>query len=352
MEYRDYLRLVPKTELHCHVVSTIRPARLVRWARERGVALPSEDPAELARYSGLPHFLDVFNAAHAVFRSPDDLATVAHEGVEDALREANLRYREYHVNPDNFAALGLDWPTVLGGLVEGLTRAEEDFGVGFGIVAAVNRGTDLATASAMLDTVLAHPHPAVVGLGQDDLAPTGRESPTDWAPVYARARRAGLKLTAHVGEIDTSTAASVLDAVDVLGLDRVDHGYHVLDDPVLTQRARAAGVAFCATPKSAHLLSGWPLDRTHPVARMVEAGLAVNLSTDDQAFFDTTLAAEFVHVGIDMGFGPDVVERLCLAGVEAAFCDEGTKARLRSEFRGTLLALRAALAAPSVIKDS
>lgn len=343
MDYRDYLRLVPKTELHCHFVSTIRPQRLVAWARERGVRLPSEDPAELARYTGLPEFLEVFNAAHAVFRSADDIATVAHEGVLDAVRDSGLRYREYHVNPDGFAAVGIDYPTLLAGLVEGLGRAEAEVGVGFGVVVAIDRGTDLATASAMLEVVLAHPHPAVVGLGQDDLASTGLESATDWAPVYARARAAGLGLTAHVGEIGSSTAASVLEAVAVLGLDRVDHGYHVVDDPQLLERARELGTAFCATPKSAHLLSGWALDRTHPVARMLEAGLAVNLSTDDQAFFDTTLAAEFGHVGLDMGFGPDEVERICLAGVEAAFCDEGTRTRLRARFRGELVALRAAL---------
>ena len=108
-----------------------------------------------------------------------------------------------------------------------------------------------------------------------------------------------------------------MEAVEVLQLDRVDHGYHVVDDPAVLQRARAAGVHFCATPKSAHLLSGWAFDADHPVARMIEAGLSVNLSTDDEVFFDTSLQAEFEHVGIDLGFGADVVQRIALDGVEA-----------------------------------
>ncbi|WP_380161491.1 adenosine deaminase [Kineococcus sp. R86509] len=329
----EFLRSLPKTELHCHFASTIRPERLLRWARERGVPLPSDDPAELARYTGLQDFLVLFNAAHAVFRSGEDVALVAYEGVRAAVATTNLRYREYSVNPHNFAELGLPWPVVLAGLVEGLTRAEEEFGVGFGIVPALNRSLDLAAAHATLDVVLANPHPAVVGFGQDDLAADGYESPLAWEPVYARARAAGLRLTAHVGEIATSTAASVVEAVEVLHLDRVDHGYHVLDDPAVVERARAAGVHFCCTPKSAHLLSGWAFDAQHPVARMIEAGLSVNLSTDDEVFFATSLQAEFEHVGLDLGFGDDVVEQLALNGVTASFAPEDVKARLRAEIR-------------------
>jgi adenosine deaminase len=328
---RERLAALPKTELHCHFASTIRPERLIGWARERGVALPSDDPAELARYTGLQDFLLLFNAAHAVFRSSDDIALVAYEGVRAAVATTNLRYREYYVNPDNFAALGLAWPTVLAGLVEGLDRAEQEFGVGFGIVPAVNRSLDLAAAHAALDVVLANPHPAVVGFGQDDLAADGYESPTAWEPVYRRAREAGLRLTAHVGEIATSTAGSVLEAVEVLQLDRVDHGYHVVDDPAAVERARAAGVHFCCTPKSAHLLSGWAFDAGHPVARMIAAGLSVNLSTDDEVFFDTSLQAEYEHVGIDLGFDADAVTAIALNGVEASFAPEATKERLRAE---------------------
>ncbi|MBB2900020.1 adenosine deaminase [Kineococcus radiotolerans] len=328
---REFLRALPKVELHCHFASTIRPGRLVAWARERGVALASEDPADLARYTGLADFLRSFNAAHAVFRSSDDIALVAHEGVRAAVATTNLRYREYHVNPGNFAELGLPWPSVLAGLVQGLTRAEQEFGVGFGIVPAINRARDLAAAHAVLDVVLAHPHPAVVGLGQDDLAADGYESPTAWEPVYRRAREAGLRTTAHVGEIATSTAASVLEAVEVLQLDRVDHGYHVVDDPVAVDRAREAGVHFCCTPTSAHLLSGWALDADHPVARMVEAGLSVNLSTDDEVFFDTSLQAEYEHVGLDLGLDRQALERIALDGVEASFAPEATRERLRAE---------------------
>jgi adenosine deaminase len=343
VSFQEFLAAVPTTELHCHFVSTIRPERLIAWARERGVPLRTEDPKEVARYTGLEEFLPLFEAAHRVFRSAEDVALVAYEGVRACREGSNLRYREYYVNPDTFAPLGLAWPELLRGMVDGLTRAQEEFGVGFGIVPAIDRSRDLTAAHAMLDEVLAHPHPSVVAIGQDYLAADLRESATHWAPVYDRAREAGLQVTAHVGENETSTAASVMQAVEVLGLTRVDHGYHVMDDPAVVEAAKAAGIHFNCTPKSAHLLSGWDLDAKHPVARMIEAGLSVNLSTDDEVFFDTSLAAEFEHLTRDFGFGPDVVERVSLAGVEASFADEATKELLRADFRAELAKARALL---------
>ena len=345
MEYREYLRLVPKIELHCHVVAVLRPERLLGWARERGVALPSEDPDALFDYDNIVDFLAVFNAAHEVFRTADDFAVLAYEGVADAVADGNLRYREYYVNPDNFAHLGIDYPTVIDGLIDGLRRAEAEFGVGFGIVPAVNRSFSLETALALVETMAAHPRPEVIGLGQDDLRGDGQESPLDWAPVFERARELGLRVTAHVGELPSSCAGDVITAWDGLELDRVDHGYHVMDDPARVAEARERGIRFTVTPRSTQFLSGWPLDAEHRIAGMIIAGLHVTLATDDQLFFRTSLREEYEHVGLGMGFGPDVIEKIVLDAVDATWLDEGPKDALRADFRGQLRALRAALEA-------
>jgi adenosine deaminase len=343
MEYRDYLRLVPKIELHCHVVAVLRPERLLTWARERGVALASTDPETLFDYDNIVDFLAVFNAAHDVFRTADDFAILAYEGVADAVADGNLRYREYYINPDNFAHLGIDYPTVIDGLIDGLRRAEAEFGVGFGIVPAVNRSYSLETALAFVETVAAHPRPEVIGIGQDDLRADGQESPLDWAPVFARAHELGLRVTAHVGELPSSDAASVIEAWDALGLDRVDHGYHVMDDDLRVAQALERGIRFTVTPRSTQFLSGWPLDEQHRIAGMIRAGLAVTIATDDQMFFRTTLREEYEHVGLGMGFGPETIEKIVLDAVDATWLAEGPKEALRADFRGQLRALRAAL---------
>lgn len=343
MDYRDYLRLVPKIELHCHIVSTIRPERLIGWAAERGVDLPSDDPETLFDYDNIVDFLKVFNAAHEVFRTRDDFATLAYEGVVDAVADGNLCYREYFVNTDNFAHLGFRYIDVIDGLIDGLRRAEQEFGVGFGLIPAVNRGRSADEALALVEAMAANPRDEVVGLGQDDLRSDAHESPLDWAEAFARARALGFKVSAHVGELPNSHAADVIEAWDALHLDRVDHGYHVIDDPAAVSEAKTRGIPFTCTPRSTRFLSGWSLDESHPIADMIRAGLTVTLATDDQVFFRTTLREEFEHVGLGMGFGPDVIERIVLDSIEATWAQEPAKSRMRTDFRRQLLALRTAL---------
>lgn len=343
MIYRDYLRLVPKIELHCHVVSTIRATRLLGWAQERGVALPSDDPETLFDYDNIVDFLAVFNAAHEVFRTREDFATLAYEGVEDAVADGNLAYREYFVNVDNFRHLGLTYSDVVDGLIDGFRRAEEEFGVGFGIIPAINRSFTAEQAMALVEEVGANPRPEVLGIGQDDLRADALEMPLDWSEAFARARELGLRVTAHVGELPSSHAEDVIEAWDALKLDRVDHGYHVMDDPARVADALARKIPFTCTPRSTQFLSGWELDDQHRIAGMIRAGLTVTLATDDQVFFKTTLREEFEHVGLGMGFGPDAIDRIVLDSVDATWLADDAKAALKARFRGQLRALRGAL---------
>ncbi|MFT4306876.1 MAG: hypothetical protein QM604_08300, partial [Microbacterium sp.] len=196
----DVLRLLPKAELHCHFIATMRVTTLRELTAKHGIPLRTDDLEQLLDYTGLPDFLDVFHAAQQAMREAADISRVAYEGVADAVRAGNLRYREYFVNPDDFAQLGVDYPTLVDALVEGFGRAEREFGVGYRLIAAINRSRGPEAAVAMVETVLAHPHPAVVGIGQDYLTPELTEDPLRFRDAYALAERHGLRLTAHVGE--------------------------------------------------------------------------------------------------------------------------------------------------------
>src|SRR3712207_2156998 len=174
--YPDYLRLLPKVELHCHFAATIRPATLVELARAHDVALPSYDDYDvLFAYDNIVDFLEVFNAGNRVFVDKGVFERVAYESVEDAVAAGNLRYREYFVNADRFA-IGYD--EVLDGMVAGLRAAEHDFGVGFGIIPAITRSGSPEEAVALVRTVLDDGRPEVVGIGQDDLTPERSEEHT------------------------------------------------------------------------------------------------------------------------------------------------------------------------------
>lgn len=338
----DYLRLLPKAELHCHFVSTMRVATLVELAATHDIALKTDDLAALLDYEGLPDFLDVFNAASRALTTGDEIARVAYEGVSDAVRDGNLRYREYFINPDNFAPYGIDYPSLIDAMTDGLVQAERDFGVGFRIVAAINRSLPAAAAVEMVETVLRHPRDAVVGIGQDDLTPEHTEDPLRFRDAYALAERHGLRRTAHAGETMNASAQNVVDAIDILHVDRVDHGYRVVDDPEALAKAQASGIPFTCTPHSTLELSGWQFTPDHRIAKMIRAGLPVSFATDDAVFFKTDIGREYTVALPAMGFEARDAARLARAGFEAAWCDDDQKARMLAEVDGMIAALDAA----------
>ncbi|MDX2376053.1 hypothetical protein M4I32_04480 [Microbacterium sp. LRZ72] len=343
LSYADYLQLLPKTELHCHFTSIMSAELFVELADKHGVSLPTTDPERLFDYRDLRDFLTAFSLAHDVLREPEDFVAVALDGVRIGVETGNLRYREYFINPQYFAARGMTYRDVLDPVIAGLEQAEAEYGVGFRIVVGINRGDSAASALELVADMAAHRHPRVVGLGMDDLTPDGREAPALFADAYALARREGFLLSAHVGETDRSEADSVRVAMHDLRVDRIDHGYRVLDDPDLVAEARESGIAFTATPISTTICSGWHLDPAHRIRGMIDAGLNVTVSTDDAMFFRTDIGREYREGLVALGVDAAGAKRIALAGVDAAFCDDDEKARLRAHFRAQFAALDALL---------
>jgi adenosine deaminase len=228
-------------------------------------------------------------------------------------------------------------------ILDGLRSAETDLGVGFRLVIAINRHDSASSALELVDQIIAHPYDEVVGLGMDDLTPEGTEDPLRFAKAYARAKEVGLRLTAHVGETDGASATSVRDAIDELHCDRIDHGYRVIDDPDLTRQARERGIPFTTTPFSTTICSGWTLGPDHRIARMIREGLAVTVSSDDAMFFRTDVGREYREGLPLLGVDAAGAKRIALAGIDAAFCDDDTKARLHRQFNAEILTLETLL---------
>ena len=344
--YADYLRLLPKTELHCHFVSTMQPSRLIELADKNGVRLASRDIDTLLDSNNLLDFLALFNAAHDVLVTRDDFAQLAYDGVRDAVAEGNLRYRETFINPQNFAAR--DYVDVLDPIIDGLRAAERDFGVGFGIVVAINRNLGATAATQLVQAVVDNPRDEVFGIGQDDLCSDGTEGPGVFAEAYALAGRHGLKRTAHVGETLAASPRNILVALDDLGCDRIDHGYRSVDDPEVFARLLDEQVPITCTPHSTRVLSGWQFAPDHRIASMIDGRLNVTFATDDAVFFRTDIGREYTDALTPMGFGPDVAKRISLAGASAAWCPPEQRARLLADFAAQHRALDAVLDPASV----
>ncbi len=343
LSFSDYLDLVPKVELHCHIAGAMRATTLHEIAAANGVDLP-RPAATLYQWRDFYGFLEVLRLGALAVQRREDFERVAYECIEDMHRHGNARHVEIFFNPHYYAPNGATYPLIVEGLAAGLERAERDFGVSSLMIACIDRSVCLPSeALQMLDWIAAHPHPRVVGVGLDGAERGG--PPLVWLEAWRRAGRMGLRRTAHVCEdnqtLTEGPPSHVVNCRYALGCDRLDHGYNMLADPDLVARMVQDGAPFTMACWSSILPNRIPrLDR---IRRMGEAGLNIVLGTDDPTMFATTIGhgwrVVFDHAKWDVRHA----RRLSLAGVDASWLPEERKALLRQEFGATLDALEARL---------
>jgi hypothetical protein len=174
--------------------------------------------------------------------------------------------------------------------------------------------------------------PGLIGLGMDgEEAP---DPPEKFAEVFARAGQSGLRLTSHASE--DAPPANIVTCLDVLGCERIDHGYYVLDDEATLRRCRDEGIGFTTCVTSTVKAYFTPVLADHPIPAMIEAGLLVTLNSDDPTMVDTDLGEEYVRLCTALAYGTDVVRRLCLNGIEASWLDPVDKTAMRQSFEEEL----------------
>ena len=336
MSYEDFLRRVPKVELHCHFEGTVRPGTFADLARKHGVPLPTDDVDRLYDYDSIYEFLKIFAMVSSTLIDQEDFARAAYESIEDGVVLGNLKYREMFFNPTLHTKRGIPYQRVVDGLVDGIRGAEADFGVPCRLIADVYRQDTPAEAVEMVEQVLAHRPDEVIGLGMDGAeAP---DPPEQFVDAYRLAGRGGLRLTAHACE--DAPAVNITTCLDLLGCERIDHGYHVLGDPAVLGRCREEGITFTVCPTATAVCYFDPADyTTHPIRQMVAEGLKVMVNSDDPSMFHTDIGSEYMKMAAAAGWDAVQVRQLTLAGVDGSWLPDDEKRRLRAEFEAELDAL-------------
>jgi len=333
----DYLRRLPKAEVHCHLMGSVPPRTVFALAGRYGVPVPTADPDRLYRFSSLEEFLALFGVVSDVVRTPADLAEITYASLCDAATTGTLRYREMSVNPTNH---DLPYRELMAGVLDGVRSARADAGVDCRLVVAVNREQSAAVARDLVRAMADHRFDEVIGLGMDHNEKVG--PPGRFAEVYAAAAAAGFALTAHAGE--RGDTGEVADTIDLLHVARVDHGYAVLDDADLVTRARDGGIAFGACWSTCTFHHG-AAEAARRIGGMAAAGLRVCVNSDDPPMFGTDLGQEFVAAGTALGWTRADAARAARAGVDCSLLDAADRARLLAAVDAEIAALDAALPA-------
>src|SRR5689334_1017405 len=167
MDYAEYLRRLPKVELHCHVEGTLRPETVSDLARQHSIELPTADVSTIYEYETIYEFLEIFRLVNSTVIDRDDFARIAYESLEDGVTLGNLKYREMFFNPTLHTIRGVSMATVVDGLIDGARAAESDFGVRCMLIADVYRQDPLPMAVQMTEEVVALGRDEVIGLGMD-----------------------------------------------------------------------------------------------------------------------------------------------------------------------------------------
>lgn len=326
MSVLDLCRRLPKAEQHLHLEGAIRPETAFALARKNGVALPAQTPEALYRYDSLDAFLAVYSAVAAAVVDREDFARITVEMLE-ACAHDGARHVEFfaslHAHPTAIAEQ-------LNGISDGIEAAQSRFGLTALVAPGINRAAGPEAAGDHLADILDAGCRHVVGIGLD-YQEIGHP-PEPFETVFAKARAAGLNVTAHAGE--TGPPTHIAGAIDALGVDRIDHGYAIVDDPDMMARCRDDAILFTCCPTTTTVTTRWRdlHDANHPIRLMREAGLCVTIHSDDPTMFSTTLAREYEIAMDALGFTAADIRKAILTGLEKSWLPPATRERLASEW--------------------
>lgn len=329
---------MPKVELHLHLEGAVQPATLLHIAERNRVELPARDVAGVAQLFNYRHFhefLTVFMVLARSLMRGEDFELLAYE-LGHQLADQNVRYAEVMVSAFQYFNRGIDLGEVVQGAMAGFERAERERGTRVRLAFDYGRQFGVETAWKVLDLAIQNMRYGLVAwsIGGDEL----NYPPELFAEVFAAARRAGLHVMAHAGEV--VGPPSVWGAVDVLGCERIGHGIRSIDDPALLAHLRARGVALDVSPSSNVCTGAVPNIAAHPLRQLFDAGVPITLNTDDPTFFKTSLNDEYRLAAREFGFGADELAALALNGVRAAFLPAADRAALEQQFERELARLR------------
>ena len=339
MTLHEFLRAIPKISLHVHLEGSVQAKTVVALAAKHGVALPPfREPEDLYDYPDILKFLEMYSTVAHVVRDADDFHRITYETLQEA-HAHHVRYREMFWSPMAHREVGVAYRTAVDGIIAGIRDAAKDFGIQCRLIADIDRMKDPEAGLAMVQEVLAERRDEVIGVGLD-YAESGNPPEKFWK-AFRLAGANGLRLTAHACE--EGPPRNIETCLDLLGCERIDHGYHVIDDERIMARCAAEGVVFNCTPVSTAWVYFGPDFSRHPIRRMVAAGLKVTVDCDDPPMFKTDPTRDYLVMADHMGFGPEDFRGFVGNAIDGCWLDDPTKRRMRREWTREIDQLAAGL---------
>jgi adenosine deaminase len=324
----DDVPVLPTAELHVHIEGTLEPELAFSLAERNGTRLRHADLGELRRayaFADLQSFLHLYYELTEVLQRPEDFADLADAYLARAAAQG-VRYAEVFVDPQAHTSRGVPLEVVMEGLGEAFRKAPSRHGMSARLIACFLRDRDPGEAEALVPRLAPYPD-LVIGVGLDS-AEVGFP-PELFERAFALAADQGLHRVAHAAE--EGPPAYVWSALDRLGVERIDHGNRSLEDPSLVARLREEQVPLTVCPLSNVALRCIDRLEQHPLVRMLDAGLAATVNSDDPAYFGGYLHDNVAAVTRALGLSAGQRRQLAENSFRASFLPDVDKARYLAE---------------------
>ncbi|NMG66797.1 adenosine deaminase [Azoarcus indigens] len=323
MDLAQFVRALPKAELHLHIEGSLEPEMMFALAQRNGVALPwGSVEATRAAYdfSDLQSFLDLYYAGAAALIHERDFHELAMAYFARA-HDDGVVHAELFFDPQTHTARGVAFETVLDGLERACEEARERWGISSRLILCFLRHLSEEDGFATLEQAL--PHIARIhGVGLD--SSEQGHPPAKFERLFARCRELGLHVVAHAGE--EGPPAYIVEALDLLRVERIDHGVRAAEDAALLERLAREQVPLTVCPLSNVKLCVFPRLEAHNLKQLLDAGLKITINSDDPAYFGGYIGQNYLETAQALQLSRAELKRIARNSLEASFVPESLRA--------------------------
>ena len=318
----DLIKKLPKAELHLHIEGSLEPELMFRLAKKNNIDIPYKDIEDVRNaynFTNLQTFLDIYYAGANVLITKDDFYDLTWEYILKCV-EDNVIHTEIFFDPQTHTARGVAFETVITGIKEALTDAKEQYGITSCIIMCFLRHLSQQDAFDTLEEALAFKEDIIgVGLDSSELG----NPPSKFTEVFKKAKDEGFKLVAHAGE--EGDFSYIYEALDLLGINRIDHGVQSIHSDALMQRLRDEQIPLTVCPNSNIELKVFDTYKEHNIKELLDYGLNISVNSDDPAYFKGYINQNFINLCENLPLSEDDIITLVKNSFKSSFIDDDLK---------------------------
>ncbi|MBL4247559.1 adenosine deaminase [Vibrio fluvialis] len=330
---KEFIQQLPKVELHLHIEGSLEPELMFDLAQRNQIAIPFSSPDEVRaayQFSNLQSFLDIYYQGANVLIHEQDFFDLTWAYLLRCQQD-NVMHTEIFFDPQTHTARGIAFETVINGITQALEKGQQELGISSHLIMCFLR--HLSEADAILTLQLALPYKdKIVGVGLD--SSEQGHPPEKFQQVFRQAREAGFIAVAHAGE--EGPALNIRNAIDLLGVQRVDHGVRCVEDVALVQELKQTRMPLTVCPLSNLKLKVFTEMEQHNIVELLRQGLCVTINSDDPAYFGGYMTDNFMAVANAHPMSHQELAQFTLNAIEASFISDAEKAHMNAKVHEVL----------------